>query len=160
MDCKGHRATSEIDRNVMYLDCGHNFMGLYIFQNALYTLHRCSYVHKLYLNIIVIKKEVQGFPGGAVVKNLPADVGHTELSPGLGRSHMPWSNKARAPQLLSLHSRAHVPQLLKPVRLEPVLRSKATTTRSPCATTKSSPRWLQLERARAQKQRPNTAKNK
>ena len=40
----------------MYLDCVHNFMGLYIFQNALYTLHRCSYVHKLYLNKTVIKK--------------------------------------------------------------------------------------------------------
>ena len=43
----------------MYLDCGHSFMDLYIFQNALYTLHRCSYVHKLYLNKTVIKKEVQ-----------------------------------------------------------------------------------------------------
>lgn len=43
----------------MYLDCGHSFTGLYIFQNALYTLHRCSYVHKLYLNKTVIKKEVQ-----------------------------------------------------------------------------------------------------
>lgn len=40
----------------MYLDCGHSFMDFYIFQNALYTLHRCSYVHKLYLNKTVIKK--------------------------------------------------------------------------------------------------------
>ena len=31
------------------------------------------------------------FPGGAVVKNLPASAGHTGLSPGLGRSHMPRS---------------------------------------------------------------------
>ena len=28
-----------------------------------------------------------GFPGGAVVKNLPANAGHTGLSPGPGRSH-------------------------------------------------------------------------
>ena len=35
---------------------------------------------------------VQGFPGGAVVENLPANAGDTGLSPGLGRSHMPWSN--------------------------------------------------------------------
>ena len=28
------------------------------------------------------------FPGGAVVKNLPANVGDMDSSPGLGRSHM------------------------------------------------------------------------
>ena len=33
-----------------------------------------------------------GFPGGAVVENLPANAGDTGSSPGLGRSHMPWSN--------------------------------------------------------------------
>ena len=32
------------------------------------------------------------FPGGAVVKNLPANAGDTGLIPGPGRSHMPWSN--------------------------------------------------------------------
>ena len=34
----------------------------------------------------------QGFPGGAVVENLPANAGDTGSSPGLGRSHMPRSN--------------------------------------------------------------------
>ena len=29
-----------------------------------------------------------GFPGGAVVENLPANAGHRGSSPGLGRSHM------------------------------------------------------------------------
>ena len=33
-----------------------------------------------------------GFPGGAVVENLPANAGDAGLSPGLGRSHMPRSN--------------------------------------------------------------------
>ena len=33
-----------------------------------------------------------GFPGGAVVENLPANAGDTGSSPGLGRCHMPWSN--------------------------------------------------------------------
>ena len=33
-----------------------------------------------------------GFPGGAVVKNLPANAGDTGSSPGLGRSHMLRSN--------------------------------------------------------------------
>ena len=35
---------------------------------------------------------VPGFPGGAVVENLPADAGDTGSSPGLGGSHMPRSN--------------------------------------------------------------------
>ena len=55
-------------------------------------------------DIGVLKKCVSGFPGGAVVKNPPADAGHTGSSPGPGRSHMPRRNEARAPQLLSLHA--------------------------------------------------------
>ena len=77
------------------------------------------------------KIRLQDFPGGTVVKNLPANAGDTGSSPGLGRSHMPPSNQARVPQLLSLCSRAHepqllahVPQLLKPVHLEPLLCEK------------------------------------
>ena len=42
---------------------------------------------KLYLRNYIL-----GFPGGAVVKNLPANAGDTGSSPGLGRSHMPRSN--------------------------------------------------------------------
>ena len=34
----------------------------------------------------------KGFPGCAVSENLPANAGNTGSSPGLGRSHMPWSN--------------------------------------------------------------------
>ena len=57
---------------------------------------------------------IADFPGGAVVKNPPANAGDTGSSPGLGRSHMLRSNYARAPQLLSLRSRAREPQLLSP----------------------------------------------
>ena len=39
-----------------------------------------------------LKKYNRGFPGGTVVENLPANAGDIGLSPGLGRSHMPWSN--------------------------------------------------------------------
>ena len=35
---------------------------------------------------------MQGFPGGAVAENLPANAGDTGSSPGLGRSHMLQSN--------------------------------------------------------------------
>ena len=96
----------------------------------------------------------RGFPG-AVVKNLPANAGDMGSSPDPGRSHMLQSNYTHEPQLLSLRSRAHKPQLLKPMRLEPVLRNRSYHT-----TTKSSPRSLQLEKARAQQRRPNAAKNK
>ena len=34
----------------------------------------------------------RGFPGGAVVKNPPANAGDTRSIPGPGRSHMLWSN--------------------------------------------------------------------
>ena len=37
-------------------------------------------------------KSKQGFPGGTVVKNPPANAGDTGSSPGPGRSHMPRSN--------------------------------------------------------------------
>ena len=54
------------------------------------------------------------FLGGAVVKNPPANAGDMGSSPGLGRSHMPQSNKACVSQLLSLRTRAHKAQLLSP----------------------------------------------
>ena len=49
-----------------------------------------------------------------MVKSPPANAGDTGSSPGPGRSHMPWSGWARAPQLLSLCSGAREPQLLRP----------------------------------------------
>ena len=39
-----------------------------------------------------VKNNTLGFPGGAVVKNPPANAGDTGSSPGLGRSHMPRNN--------------------------------------------------------------------
>ena len=44
------------------------------------------------VNISVLKMVMVGFPGGAVVENLPANAGETGSSPGPGRSHMPRSN--------------------------------------------------------------------
>ena len=95
------------------------------------------------------KKKKKGFPGGAVVENLPANAGDTGSSPGLGRSHMLWSNWAREPQLLSLH----IWSLCSATR-------EAATVRGPRTTMKSGPHSLQLEKALAQKRRPNTTKNK
>ena len=39
-----------------------------------------------------LKKWYRDYPGGAVVKNLPANAGDTGSSPGPGRSHMSQSN--------------------------------------------------------------------
>ena len=102
-----------------------------------------------YKKKIFKKKLFGGFPGGAVAENLPANAGDTGSSPGLGRSHMPRSNWAREPQLLSLC----VWSLCSATR-------EAATVRGPCTAMKSGPRLPQLEKALAQKRRPNTAKNK
>ena len=87
-----------------------------------------------------------GFPGGAVVENLPANAGDMGSSPGLGRSHMPRSNWAREPQLLSLH----VWSLCSATR--------GRDSERPAYREKSDPRSPQLEKALAQQRRPNTAK--
>ena len=90
-----------------------------------------------------------GFPGGAVFENPHANAGDTGSSPGLGRSHVPRSNWAPEPQLLSLR----VWSLCSTTR-------EATIVRGPRTAMKSGPRSQQLEKALAQKRRPNTAKNK
>ena len=84
-----------------------------------------------------------------MVESLPANVGDMGSSPGPGGSHMPWSSWAREPQLLSLR----VWSLCFATREAAIVRGAHTTMRS-------GPRLLQLERALAQKRRPNTAINK
>ena len=49
-------------------------------------------IYKVVGSIEYLKERFQGFPGGAVVENLPANAGDTGSSPGLGGSHMPRSN--------------------------------------------------------------------
>ena len=44
------------------------------------------------LDKLTKKCVIPGFPGGAVVKNPPANSGDMGSSPGLGRSHMLWSS--------------------------------------------------------------------
>ena len=90
-----------------------------------------------------------GFPGGAVVESLPASAGDTGSSPGLGGSHMPRSNWAREPQLLSLC----IWSLCSATREVAIVKGPRTAM-------KSGPRLPQLEKALTQKRRPDTAKNK
>ena len=110
---------------------------------------------------------MRDFPGGAVVKNPPASAGDMGSSPGPGRSHMPQSNQVRAPQLLSLRSRAHEPQLLSPRATTTegcVPRARAPQQEKPLQWKAREPQQrvapAQLEKARTQQQRPNAAKNK
>ena len=44
------------------------------------------------LNFFICKTRLVDFPGGAVVKNPPANAGDTGSRPSPGRSHMPWSS--------------------------------------------------------------------
>ena len=91
-----------------------------------------------------------------MVENLPADAGDTGSRPGLGKSHMPRSSYARAPQLLSPRAttteaptpRARAPQQEEPLQWE----ARAPQQRE------APPQ--QLEKAHAQQRRPNAAKNK
>ena len=79
-----------------------------------------------------------------MVENLPANAGDTGLSPGLRGSHMPRSNWAREPQLLSLRSATR----------------EAAMVRGPRTAIKSGPHLPQLEKALAQKRRLSTVINK
>ena len=56
----------------------------------------------LFEKSVYIKVIPLGFPGGTVVENLPASAGDAGSGPGLGGSHVPWSDWAREPQLLGL----------------------------------------------------------
>ena len=77
------------------------------------------------------------------------NAGHTGSSPGLGRSHMPRSNYAREPRLLSLR----VWSLCSAT-------GEAAIVRGPRTAMRNGPRLPQLEKALAQKRRPNTAIDK
>ena len=95
------------------------------------------------------KKMEMGFPGGAVVESLPANAEDAGSSPGLGGSHVPRSDWAREPQLLSLR----VWSLCSAAR-------EAAMVRGPHTAMKSGPHLPQLGKALAQKRGSNTAINK
>ena len=84
-----------------------------------------------------------------MVENLPANAGDRGSGPGLGGSRMPRSNWAREPQLLSLR----VWSLCSATR-------EAAMVRGPRTAMKSGPRLSQLEKALAEKRRPDTVINK
>ena len=83
-----------------------------------------------------------------MVESLPANAGDAGSGPGLGGSHVPRSGWAREPQLLS-------------VRVWSLCSAtgEAAVVGGPRTVMKSGPRLPRLERALAQKRRPNIAIN-
>ena len=96
-----------------------------------------------------VKNLGRDFPGGAVVKNPPANAGDTDLSPGAGRFHMPQSDLSPCTTTGPVCHNYWRPRTYSPCSA----RREATATKSrPC-----SPK---LEKARAQQRRPKAAQNK
>ena len=91
----------------------------------------------LYLTRLSTRIEGEDFPGDSVDKNPPASVGDMGLIPGLGSSHIPWSNKAHVPQLLSPLFRFWKPQLLSPH----AATAEAHTPRACAPQQKMPPQW-------------------
>ena len=99
-----------------------------------------------------------GFPGGPVVACPPCNEGDCSSLPGLGRSHIPWSNWA------------WVSKPLKPACCRPASRNYwcpeacAPRARAPppreawALQPERSPSWPELEKACAQQQRPSADK--
>ena len=89
-------------------------------------------------------QESQGFPGGSVVKSLPANAGDTGSIPDPGRSHMPGGNicpYATTTEPTCTPSEACALQSLCAETRE------ATTMRSQCNVTESSLCSQQLEKS-------------
>ena len=92
--------------------------------------HECtqSFVH------LVHQIFIQGFPGGSVVKNPPANAGDRSSIPDPGRSHTLQSKKAHEPQLVSPHSGAQ--------ELSPCATTTEATRPRACALQQGKPlRW-------------------
>ena len=68
--------------------------GVHLGKEVLRDLGENLVTHKitLYSPVLGLKTIISRFPGGPVIKNLPANVGDTGLSPGLGRFHMLWGH--------------------------------------------------------------------
>ena len=74
---------------------GHSLTGYHTGSGHVCVLHQRTQ-NQMWIpfsvDLCALRNEILGFPGGAVVENLPANAGDMGSSPGLGRSHVPRSN--------------------------------------------------------------------
>ena len=97
--------SSQVGLSCFYLPCGDSNQDSNIPFPPVVSLRRfwdyfLRFKYKILSSSIIIHKrklklrniKLLGFPGGAVVKNPPANAGDMGSSPSLGRSHMPRSN--------------------------------------------------------------------
>ena len=75
------------------------FQPMFIILTQFMNILNCLYSIKTEIN-----NEVSDFPGGPVVKNMPANAGDTGSILDLGRSHVPRSSQVSVSQLLSSHT--------------------------------------------------------
>ena len=102
------------------------------------------------------------FPSGSVVKNPPSNARDMGSYPGLGRSHMPWSNEACAPQNWACALKPGNHNYWSLQAWEPILCSKRShCNQKPTHTLQleSSHPSPQLEKNPIQQWRPSTFKN-
>ena len=78
----------EISKNLIFV-----FVWKYVWKYVNINVSDITWKKKKKKKAASLKNDpIWDFPGGAVVKNPPANAGDMGLSPGLGRSHMPQSN--------------------------------------------------------------------
>ena len=93
-----HACPLYVTRSIILFKLLHDVLSLYLyFYNILVAIYMIyTMLSTLSGTKPLIKARFRDFPGGAVVKNLPANAGDTGSIHGPGRSHMPQSKIGRA----------------------------------------------------------------
>ena len=75
----------------------YNYWPCYLLQSkSQIPMHQNHTDYNMWLQHKDTKPKLQGFPGGWVVRSLPANAGDMDSIPGLGRFHMSWNGWAHA----------------------------------------------------------------
>ena len=99
------------------INCFYNYKQVLQKKKKTQTANNLIFLPFIYVTSKIKKED---FPSGTVFKNPPAKAGDTGSSPGLGRSHLLWSNGGPTPRPLGPCSRAHAPGACVPEQEEPL----------------------------------------
>ena len=106
-------------------------------------------------SMTTVRKLFRGFPGGSVVKNLPANPRDTGSILDPGRSNKTWAAEPTGNYWAWSHNYwTHVSQLLKPVRPGAHALWEAPAMSSPCTATREKPQrkaWVATNTQHSQK---------